>query len=285
MSEQNTTIAPVAEIVPDINLNDHAISNEVWESFQAEIMSVTTQINSGVELEPDDVKRVQSLKREVDEYITSFSREMRATQASYKNAILARLNTIGYATVEAYIAKKRTEQTVEQNLRAAEKLQALTLIVNTIVAELPVLRDTVLAPELVPAFLSRFPKIKSSAKSNDITDWDVYGLVIKTNLELVEKFLNAEHFIDVRRLPIGSQVIQQILRYIRTGQDDLFRNMKELLVADQYILDDLNLRAMITNREHALTFIKEYSQNSVDSTTETLQNISKLVALALSLPQ
>lgn len=285
MSEQNTTIAPVAEIVPDINLNDHAISNEVWESFQAEIMSVTTQINSGVELEPEDVKRVQSLKREVDEYITSFSREMRATQASYKNAILARLNTIGYDTVETYIAKKRAEQTAEQNLRAAEKLQALTLIVNTIVAELPVLRDTVLAPELVPAFLSRFPKIKSSAKSNDITDWDVYGLVIKTNLELVEKFLNAEHFIDVRRLPIGSQVIQQILRYIRTGQDDLFRNMKELLVADQYILDDLNLRAMITNREHALTFIKEYSQNSVDSTTETLQNISKLVALALSLPQ
>lgn len=285
MSEQNTTIAPVAEIVPDINLNDHAISNEVWESFQAEIMSVTTQINSGVELEPEDVKRVQSLKREVDEYITSFSREMRATQASYKNAILARLNAIGYATVEAYITKKRTEQTAEQNLRAAEKLQALTLIVNTIIAELPVLRDTVLAPELVPAFLSRFPKIKSSAKSNDIADWDVYGLVIKTNLELVEKFLNAEHFIDVRRLPIGSQVIQQILRYIKTGQDDLFRNMKELLVADQYILDDLNLRAMITNREHALTFIKEYSQNSVDSTTETLQNISKLVALALSLPQ
>lgn len=285
MSEQTTAISQVAEITPDINLAEHAISNAVWESFQAEIIAVKQRIDAGEELDPTDVKRVQSLRREVDEYVTTFSREMRATQESYKAAVLARLNDIGYATVENYILKKRTEQTAEQNLRVASKLEALTLIINTVVDKLPILSGTVLAPELVPAFLARFPKIKSAAKSNDITDWDTYGLVIQSNLALVEKFLSDDRYADVKRLPIYAKTIQQLLKYIRTGQDELFKEMKVLIVSDQPIIDDLNLREAITTQTEALNLIKAYTQSSVDSTTETLQNISKLVALALSLPQ
>lgn len=279
-----TQIAPVVtEIVPNINPTDHVVEMEVWQALEAEIKHVSNRIELGEDLQPEDVKNVQSLRKQVDDYVTSFNRSMRATQAEYKEAIAEKLDGLGYTVIENYVTEQRTKQKDIQNKRSTDKLNKLTEIINELVGETDVIKDTALASELLPAFYDRFPIIKSGAQSKNIQDWEPYKQVIKANLTMVDTFLQDEKYLIARRLPINSKTMQQLLQYIRSGDIERLATMEDIFKSDRAILEDMLLRNNIKTHQDAIAMIKELTQRDECDTTETLVNISKVVAIALTI--
>lgn len=272
------------QITPTFNVDDYTITSELWSSLKAEIQTVVTEIDSGAELLPEDVKRVRALRKQVDEYVAEFGRAMRKTQDVYKSAVAQQLTSLGYDKVETYITSQRKKQDEEVNARTAEKMQKLADIVATAMNATDVLKTTVLATELLPTFHIRFPKVKSGAKDKDITDWEPYETIITKNLELVDKFLQDENYADARYLPVYSQTMQQLLRYFKDGNVEHLSSMKAVYANDAPILEELFLRKNITTKAQAITLINQITSGAIDmGVQETLLQISKIVNVAISL--
>lgn len=281
MSEHTAELLP--EIVPVVDLSEHTIANELWEALESEIRTVVTKIDSGEELAPEDVKRAQSLRRQVENHTTEFKRTMVLLQKGYQSEVAKRLHNIGYSRIETYVQDKRNEQTAEQNARLALKMETLTEIVQAVASETNLVKNTALAPGLNTLFTTRFPNVKSAAKTKDINDWEPYRQVIRANLTLVDAFLMDERYADAWTYPIHSKTMQQITKYLRDGDVEHMTTMKEAYDADQSIREDIFLRENVTTKAQTIALIGELASGDTSNTNEILINIARLVAHAMTL--
>ena len=283
LSEEVLSEEVLPEIVPVVDLSEHAIANELWEALESEIHTVVTKIDSGEALAPEDVKRAQSLRRQVEDHTAEFKRAMVRAQKGYQTEVAKRLQDMGYNRIETYVQGKRNEQTAEQNARLTLKMDTLTEIVQAVTSETNLVKDTSLAPGLNTLFTARFPNVKSAAKTKDINDWEPYRQVIRANLELVDAFLMDERYADAWAYPVHSKTMQQIIKYLRDGDIEHMTTMKEAYDADQSIREDLFLRENVTTKAQTLALIGELASGDTGDINEVLLNIARLVAYSTTL--
>ena len=143
--------------VPVISASGYTVSAELWQQLEDEIKLVSDRIEAGEDMVPEDVAKVRSLKSQVDAYVTSFNKAARDAQAKYRRLIDERLAELGFPKVEAFIAKKREEQTRTTNERITVKMDTLRNLTEGLLSRTAKLKDTSLAQELLPAFAARFP--------------------------------------------------------------------------------------------------------------------------------
>lgn len=274
MSEQHNVI------VPDIDVNNHILGVDMWQSIEAEIQSVLAEIDAGTELTPNDVKRVRSFKNQIDEYVRAFNRALASAQKTYKESVQQKLDSLGYGRIEAYILEQRAKQTALETERINTKLNIFTEIVNLAVQETTFMKETVLAQNIVPMFYNRFEKVKSGAKTKMINDWEPYRTVIKANLAVVDKILEDNPV--VRVLPTHSATMQAIISYLRTGDDSVLENIKDVMQHDIPLLEQMALRKQILTKADALSLIAQVATGE-GTDSEKIDNIAKIMAIATTL--
>lgn len=268
-------------IVPDFNVDDHIVSDDIWETIEQEITSVVAEIDAGTELTPQDVKRVRSLRNQIDDYVKSFNRAMVSAQKDYKASVQRMLDDLGYDRIESYIKMKRSEQTAAENERVQEKLDTFTTIVNDAVQNTTVVKDVIPSSDIVSLFYNRFEKLKSGAKSKMVSDWIPYRAVVDANLETVDALLQENP--AIRILPSMSMTMKAITNFLRTGDDTSLQNITEVMKQDKPLLEQAVLRQQMHTKADALNMIKEvYESEATD--TDKIDNISKIMGVASQLP-
>lgn len=281
MSEMNTITTPdtIQIPAPVPNGKDYTVSSEIWEALKEEINLVVNRIDAGEQLSPEDVTNVRSLKKQVEDYLTTFNKAMRDAQAKYKELVHQQLTDLGYDKIETYIVTQRKKQQTEQNTRLVQKQTKLRALVETQLADTVYVKQTVLANELLPAFTSRFPNVNSSAKTKEISNWGPYEAVVKTTLNMLDVFFGDDVFKGAVTLPITSATMQQLLKYVRDGQLDHLTIMREIFAKDGEYLAQQKLREEITSNEIALDKINTILAESETSTDEKLTAISQIIRI------
>lgn len=281
MSEMNTITTPdtIQIPAPVPNGKDYTVSSEIWEALKDEINVVVNRIEAGEQLSPEDVTNVRSLKKQVEDYLTTFNKAMRDAQAKYKELVHQQLTDLGYDKIETYIVTQRKKQQTEQNTRLIQKRIKLRTLVETQLADTVYVKQTVLANELLPAFTSRFPNVNSSAKTKEISNWGPYEAVVKTTLNMLDVFFGDDVFKGAVTLPITSATMQQLLKYVRDGQLDHLTMMREIFAKDGEYLAQQKLREEITSNEIALDKINTILAESETSTNEKLTAISQIIRI------
>lgn len=281
MSEMNTITTPdtIQIPAPVPNGKDYTVSSEIWEALRDEINVVVNRIDAGEQLSPEDVTNVRSLKKQVEDYLTTFNKAMRDAQAKYKELVHQQLTDLGYDKIETYIVTQRKKQQTEQNTRLVQKQTKLRALVETQLADTVYVKQTVLANELLPAFTSRFPNVNSSAKTKEISNWGPYEAVVKTTLNMLDVFFGDDVFKGAVTLPITSATMQQLLKYVRDGQLDHLTIMREIFAKDGEYLAQQKLREEITSNEIALDKINTILAESETSTNEKLTAISQIIRI------
>lgn len=281
MSEMNTITTPdtIQIPAPVPNGKDYTVSSEIWEALKEEINLVVNRIDAGEQLSPEDVTNVRSLKKQVEDYLTTFNKAMRDAQAKYKELVQQQLTDLGYDKIETYIVTQRKKQQTEQNTRLVQKQTKLRALVETQLADTVYVKQTVLANELLPAFTSRFPNVNSSAKTKEISNWGPYEAVVKTTLNMLDVFFGDDVFKGAVTLPITSATMQQLLKYVRDGQLDHLTMMREIFAKDGEYLAQQKLREEITSNEIALDKINTILAESETSTNEKLTAISQIIRI------
>ena len=281
MSEMNTITTPdtIQIPAPVPNGKDYTVSSEIWEALKDEINVVVNRIEAGEQLSPEDVTNVRSLKKQVEDYLTTFNKAMRDAQAKYKELVHQQLTDLGYDKIETYIVTQRKKQQTEQNTRLIQKRIKLRTLVETQLADTVYVKQTVLANELLPAFTSRFPNVNSSAKTKEISNWGPYEAVVKTTLNMLDVFFGDDVFKGAVTLPITSATMQQLLKYVRDGQLDHLTMMREIFAKDGEYLAQQKLREEITSNEIALDKINIILAESETSTNEKLTAIGQIIRI------
>lgn len=281
MSEMTTITTPdtIQIPAPVPNGKDYTVSSEIWEALKDEINVVVNRIDAGEQLSPEDVTNVRSLKKQVEDYLTTFNKAMRDAQAKYKELVHQQLTDLGYDKIETYIVTQRKKQQTEQNTRLVQKRIKLRALVETQLADTVYVKQTVLANELLPAFTSRFPNVNSSAKTKEISNWGPYEAVVKTTLNMLDVFFGDDVFKGAVTLPITSATMQQLLKYVRDGQLDHLTMMREIFAKDGEYLAQQKLREEITSNEIALDKINTILAESETSTNEKLTAISQIIRI------
>lgn len=281
MSEMTTITTPdtIQIPAPVPNGKDYTVSSEIWEALKDEINVVVNRIDAGEQLSPEDVTNVRSLKKQVEDYLTTFNKAMRDAQAKYKELVHQQLTDLGYDKIETYIVTQRKKQQTEQNTRLVQKRIKLRALVETQLADTVYVKQTVLANELLPAFTSRFPNVNSSAKTKEISNWGPYEAVVKTTLNMLDVFFGDDVFKGAVTLPITSATMQQLLKYVRDGQLDHLTIMREIFAKDGEYLAQQKLREEITSNEIALDKINTILAESETSTDEKLTAISQIIRI------
>lgn len=286
MSETVTNIPTVINIpAPVPNGNDYTVSAEIWEALKDEINAIAIRIDAGEQLSPEDVTNVRKLRKQVESYLTTFNKAMQNAQAEYKNLVNKQLVALGYDKIDNYILKQRQKQQAEQNLRLATKQNQLRVIVEKQIESTSLVKQTVLAHELLPAFASRFPNVNSSAKTKDITNWGPYEAVITTSLNMLDVFFHDPLFEGAMTLPITSATMQQLLKYIRDGQLEHLSCMRDIFAKDQDYLTQQKLRVEIVSKNIALEKITEVLANEEKNTDQKLTEIGQILQIAQFLSQ
>ena len=286
MSETVTNTPTVINIpAPVPNGNDYTVSAEIWEALKDEINAVAIRIDDGEQLSPEDVTNVRNLRKQVESYLTTFNKAMQNAQAEYKNLVNKQLVALGYDKIDNYILKQRQKQQAEQNLRLATKQNQLRAIVEKQIESTSLVKQTVLAHELLPAFASRFPNVNSSAKTKDITNWGPYEAVITTSLNMLDVFFHDPLFEGAMTLPITSATMQQLLKYIRDGQLEHLSCMRDIFAKDQDYLTQQKLRVEIVSKNIALEKITEVLANEEKNTDQKLTEIGQILQIAQFLSQ
>lgn len=279
-TEESTTLIAA----PVVNPEEHTVNAELWNALTAEINTVVARIDNNEELTPEDVQRVRGLKKEVEDYLTTFNRAMKDAQATYKSLIAKQLESLGYTRIETYIAAQRQKQTNEQNDRLSKKMNTLKTLIGNVLAGTTYVKNTALVGELTSLICVRFPAIKSAAKNKDITNWEPYEAIIKTNLEMLDTFFGDPIFKGAVTLPLSSSTMQQLMKYLRSGDINELREMRVIFARDKPHLDHQKLVEVITSKEVALDIIRNY-MNSTDSADNKLANMSKVINIAMTLQE
>ena len=165
--EKKKLLAPVP------SASDYSVSSDLWERLESEISAVSARIEAGEELVPEDVVTVRKLKTQVDGYVTGFNKAMRDAMDSYKKMVTRRLTELGFDNIEQFIAKKRREQSAEQDARIASKMETLKKISDALIGHTARLKDMAVAKEMLPAFVARFPKVQSDSFTLNLSSFSV----------------------------------------------------------------------------------------------------------------
>lgn len=231
-------------LAPVPSATDYSISVEIWERLETEIKAVSKRIEAGENLVPEDVANVQRLKKQVDSYVSGFNKAIRDASAAYRTLVDRKLAEIGFGTVDSFVIKKRQEQTTEQNKRIAYKMGLLKNISEQLISRTAVLKDMPVAKELLPAFVARFPKVQSGAKSNDINDWRPYFNIMAHTVSLIDTFFSDPRHEDAVLLPLYSSTIKELLAYVRDGNPDHLEDFEARYAEDEQLirLEKMNRR-------------------------------------------
>lgn len=274
LSKRTLVVAPVPDAA------EHTVSAEIWTALTNEINYVAKRIDDGEELTPEDVKKVRSLKNQVEQYLTTFNKAMRDAQTNYKSLIAKRLEILGYGKIENYIQIQKKKQTDEQNKRLVSKQTYLRQMLDVYIAETTYVKDTVLAGNLFPAFTQRFPNVNSSAKDKEIKNWGPYEAVVKTTLHILDTFFNDPIFKGSSLLPVTSATMQQLLKYVREGNLEYLSVMREIFAKDAEYLKTLELRNTIRTKEAAVQKILEIASSEA-TPDEKLDDIRRIINITL----
>lgn len=243
---------------------DYSVSAELWQRLEDEIRAVSARIEAGDELVPDDVVNVRKLKSQVDGYVTSFNKAVRAAQGDYRKMIDRRLMELGFDSIEQFIAKKRQEQTSLQDGRIAYKMACLKEISDGLVARTVRLKDHPVSKELLPAFTARFPKIQSGAKGNDVTNWVPYFSVMQRAVTVMDAFFCDPKYEDARYLPIHAGTIRELLGYARDGREEHLASVQVKFKEDQELIRIEKMRASLKTNMDGIEHIRRVLED-VDS--------------------
>lgn len=274
LSKRTLVVAPVPDAA------EHTVSAEIWTALTNEINYVAKRIDDGEELTPEDVKKVRSLKNQVEQYLTTFNKAMWDAQTNYKSLIAKRLEILGYGKIENYIQIQKKKQTDEQNKRLVSKQTYLRQMLDVYIAETTYVKDTVLAGNLFPAFTQRFPNVNSSAKDKEIKNWGPYEAVVKTTLHILDTFFNDPIFKGSSLLPVTSATMQQLLKYVREGNLEYLSVMREIFAKDAEYLKTLELRNTIRTKEAAVQKILEIASSEA-TPDEKLDDIRRIINITL----
>ncbi len=262
---------------------DFTISSEIWDALTEEINAVVLRIDANEDLVPEDVANVRALKKQVDAYLTQFNKALRSAQTTYKQMVENQLIELGYNKIEAYIVKKREEQTAEQNAKLDEKRNHLQQLVETELSKTQYVKDTVLAKECLPAFIARFPNVNSYAKSKEIKNWGPYEAIIRTSLQLLDVFFGDTSLCPgAMQLPVTSATMQTLLAYLRDGNLEHLSMMRTVFEKDAEVLLTQKLKAEIATKEIALDKISEI-MGSEETADEKIKDIARIIRLAETL--
>lgn len=256
--EKKELLAPVP------SASDYSVSSDLWERLESEISAVSTRIEAGEELVPEDVVTVRKLKTQVDGYVTGFNKAMRDAMDSYKKMVARRLTELGFDNIEQFIAKKRREQSAEQDARIASKMEMLKTISDAIIGHTARLKDMAVAKEMLPAFVARFPKVQSGAKSNDISDWKPYFNIMSHAVMVMDTFFGDPAYADASLLPIYSGTIRELLAYARDGKPEHLEAVKVRYQEDMPLIQKEKLKQSLKTKDDGLRHIRHILEDIQD---------------------
>lgn len=243
---------------------DYSVSTDLWQQLEKEIKKVSDRIDAGDDLQPEDVINVRELKKQVDNYVTSFNKAIASAQSEYKKMVSKRLSELGFGAIEQFVAKKRQEQTDIQNGRIAYKMGMLKEICSGLLKETKKLKDTVMAKELLPAFTARFPIVQSGAKSNDITDWVPYFSIMSRVITIMDTFFCDPKYEDAVLLPLHAGTIREFLAYARDGKEEHIVNIPTKFEEDYRLIHEEKLKANVRSKTDGMERIKQILED-IDS--------------------
>lgn len=262
-------------LAPVPSAADYSVSADLWQRLEDEVSIVSQRIAAGDDLVPDDVANVQKLKRQVDNYVTGFNKAIRDASSNYRKLVDRRLAEIGFNTVEEFVQKKRQEQTAEQDKRIAYKMQMLKNISEQIILRTTILKDTPAAKELLPAFVARFPKVQSGAKSNEIKDWRPYFNIMAHAVSLMDTFFADPQYEDAVMLPLYSTTIRELLAYVRDGNPGHLENLKEHYKNDQEYIRIEKMKQRLLTKEDGIKEIRKILDDidNMDNANEAVRDL------------
>lgn len=251
-------------LAPMPSAADYSVSADLWERLEEEVKTVSKRIEAGEDLVPEDVDNVQKLKKQVDNYVTGFNKAIRDASASYRKLVDRKLAEIGFGTVDNFVMMKRQEQTAEQNKRTAYKMEMLKNISEQLIVRTNVLKDMPVAKELLPAFVARFPKVQSGAKSNDINDWRPYFNIMAHAVSLVDAFFTDPKYEDAVLLPVYSATVRELLAYVRDGNPEHLNDFDSLYEQDKQHIRVEKMKRRLNTKEDGMKEIQAILQDIED---------------------
>lgn len=262
-------------LAPVPSATDYSISAEIWERLETEIKAVSKRIEAGENLVPEDVANVQRLKKQVDSYVSRFNKAIRDASAAYRTLVDRKFAEIGFGTVDSFVMKKRQEQTAEQNKRIAYKMGMLKNISEQLIARTAVLKNMPVAKELLPAFVARFPKVQSGAKSNDINDWRPYFNIMAHAVSLIDTFFSDPRHEDAVLLPLYSSTIKELLAYVRDGNPDHLEDFEARYAEDEQLIRLEKMSRRLQTKEDGINEIAAIlkSIEEMDSKNSTVREL------------
>ena len=261
-------------LLPKIDNETYEVTTGIWETLEAEITKITTLIDSGDELQPDDVKNVQALAKQVREYGVGYRKAITSEATNYKNILDTKLEELGYGKVEAYVAEKRTIQNNAINKRLNDKLTKFNSIVNTKLASTTCLKTSSIQSYVVNNLASRFPKLNSGAESKEITNWKPLEAVISSTIDKVEAIMVENPIIA--SLPAHSQTMRTLSDYLTTGNEDSVTDIKAIIMMDKGLIQEVALKPRVATPDLTVAEIEGIINS--DTTSEV-----KLARIAIVL--
>lgn len=262
-------------LAPVPSASDYSVSADLWQRLEDEVIAVSNRIAAGDDLVPDDVANVQKLKKQVDNYVTGFNKAIRDASSDYRKLVDRRLAEIGFNNIEEFVHKKRQEQTAEQNKRIAYKMEILKNISEQLIIRTKTLKDTSVAKELLPAFVARFPKVQSGAKTNAIDDWRPYFNIMAHAVSLMDAFFADPPYEDAVMLPLYSTTIRELLAYARDGNPNHLENLKEHYKEDQEYIRIEKMKQRLLTKEDGIKEIQGILEDidNMDNANEAVHDL------------
>lgn len=229
----------MTKLLPELQQSQYEVSDSLWTEISSEITRLRGLINSGAELQPNDVKKVQSLAKQVRDYGTIYRREITTQASNYKSLLDNELEQLGYGVIENYVNTKRTEQHNETNQRLNAKLQHFNTIVRGALANTTYLKVSSIAQFVANSLISRFPKLNSGAISKEINNWTPIESVVTNIINEAETLFVS--YPVLQQLPASSQSLRAVTKFLETGDSKVVADMNGILQKDRNLIQQLAL--------------------------------------------
>lgn len=257
-------------------LQKFMVPDTTWAAISSEITTLRERIANQEELEPQDVVKVQTLVKQVEEFGKGYSKEVNNTARRYKTFLSKKLEELGYSEISNYVANRKRELDRQTNARMADKMAKLTDIVHKELEQHPVLNSTGLKETMVNLFIGRFPKMNSGAISNEIRNWKPIESVIKTQMDKAEEVLKLNP--AMLYLPVYSQTFQTLASYLRTGDVQILATLPEVFKGDADLLRNVVIKQQMQTTDDLLNLIQGV-MSSQEPSDDKLQQIKQLILI------
>ena len=256
------------------DIQKYLVPDTTWQAIESEIISLRERIANNEDLTPQDVVKVQSLVKQVDEFGKGYAKQVNSTASKYKAYLSKKLEELHYSDISNYIAKRKRELEQQANARLAQKIEKLKEIINDELLLHPRLNSTGLKETMVNIFIGRFPKMNSGAISNEIKNWTPIKSVIKTQMDKVEEVLELNP--AILYLPVYSQTFQSLSSYLKTGDNNILLALPEVVKNDSELLRNIVIKQKMTKTDDVLDLIQGVI-TSQESSDIKLDQIKKLI--------